>query len=829
MIKYLILFLFILSTEVAAAQFFEHEIKTINNTIPSESIFIHFDRAVYTPGDTIWFKAYIRQGVFPSGASTTLFVELFDANGKVLNRNILPVLYYSAQGFFVLPDSIPACLIAVRAYTPFMATNIKSGVYQHFLPVIAEPSDVIVPVKENNKKPSIEFFPQGGNLIANTECLLAFKAVDENGQPVSVTGYIKNNQGDTLADFKTQYDGLGSFILKASNEELTAEWWVNQQLKYTTVLPAPKSTATIEIAKTEKGDYKFRVVGNPYLVPDKTNYYLLVYSTGTALFEAAIDLKRSSVSTGVILSDSLPAGVINFMLLDEKKNIVAQRCVYHLLRNQISNILISKTPMGFEKRQLNTIELSMPDEEFTNMSIAVYDADLPEDSFFSSNILERFLLNAEFPKTVNDTQNYFTKRVIETDTYIDLLMLTTQWKNAWSNTSLTAQETVLPEGKFIQLKGKVTGLTNEELTKAGKLNLLFTSGDSIVQLLPVDILENGSIVMDNLVFFDSAKLSFYFDSKPKRKFEIEIEPPFVVDKEMPSLKYPGYNKILHSNTQITKQSRSYKEQNNLLQKSRYKVLNEIVVTGRKKTREDILDETYTTGQFRNDRAFRFDIINDPYFNTYNDIVSYLRGKVPGLQISQGALAGADLQISWRAQPTLVYVDEQYVFTSTLLNIPIDQIAYVKVFRPVFFGLRVVTEFEAKAGVVTHPSANENAGNMKPSEFFGSGGAIAVYTKRNYAVEQKKSVIPVTEKKSFVFKGYTSTPQFFNPDYEIESFDSSWIDIRKTLYWNPVVLTGGDIKKFAFQFYNNDLCKAFKLVVQGMRADGKLVWFEQVYK
>lgn len=826
MIKHLVLFLFVFSTVIANAQLLEEEKKAINNTIPPESIFIHFDRTVYTPGDTVWFKAYLRQGVFPSIISTSLFIELFDGKGNALSRMTLPILYYSAQGCFILPDTMATSLIAVRAYTAFMIQN-KTSLYHQFLPVVASSLDVVTPAIKKKSNPVIEFFPEGGHLVANVPSVIAFKAFDENNQSADVKGFVHNKHGDTLVFFKTTNNGLGSFVVKADAEALTAVWWTDEQSKFTTALPAVRNTPKLEVAKNPNGDYKFRVVRNPDVITDKSNYYLLVYTTGIGLFEAAINLKKSPYSSGIISSDSLPEGIISFTLLDEKKNVVSERRIYHLFHKQSVPLSVVTSENGFGKRQLNTFELLLPDDVFTNMSIAVYDAGLIVHNAFNSNISESFLINVELDGKIQNTQAYFKTEQQESETLIDLLMLTHEWKHSMSKSGLAPSEYILPKSMFIQLKGKVTGLNTEEISKSGKLNMLFTTADSTVQLIPMAVSENGSFELDNLVFFDSAKLSFYFDKKPKKKFEVEIEPPFINDTLIAKVEYPSYDISKQTNVSLIKQFESYREQDSILRNNRYRMLKEITVTGKKRTREDVLDETYTTGQFKNDRAFRFDIINDPYFNTYTDIVSYLRGKVPGLKVSQGSLAGADLQISWRAQPTLVYVDEQYVFTSTLLNIPIDQIAYVKVFRPVFFGLRVVTEFEANASVVTNPSVNESAGTMKQSEFFGSGGAIAIYTKRNYAAEQKKVVMPVAESKSFIYKGYSSSPQFYSPDYVTERFDNTWVDNRKTLYWNPIVITEGGTKKFTIQFYNNDMCKAYKIVVQGMRADGKLVWFEQV--
>jgi hypothetical protein len=75
------------------------------------------------------------------------------------------------------------------------------------------------------------------------------------------------------------------------------------------------------------------------------------------------------------------------------------------------------------------------------------------------------------------------------------------------------------------------------------------------------------------------------------------------------------------------------------------------------------------------------------------------------------------------------------------------------------------------------------------------------------------------------------PVFHSPDYSTESAKNSRKpDFRHTLYWNPFVelnridslreLTYG--KPVDFSFYTSDLCGEFKVIVEGITSDGKMV-------
>ncbi|MFX7140019.1 hypothetical protein ABTH88_19030, partial [Acinetobacter baumannii] len=72
--------------------------------------------------------------------------------------------------------------------------------------------------------------------------------------------------------------------------------------------------------------------------------------------------------------------------------------------------------------------------------------------------------------------------------------------------------------------------------------------------------------------------------------------------------------------------------------------------------------------------------------------------VPGLLISG---TGAQASLSWRGGTPSLFLDEMPTDVTMISGIPVQQVAYIKVFRPPFFG--------AIGG--------------------GSGGAIAVYTRK----------------------------------------------------------------------------------------------------
>ena len=58
----------------------------VNNLFPQERVYLHFDNSAYYLGETLWFKAYVTEGVkdTPSTLSKVLYVELVAPEGYVV-------------------------------------------------------------------------------------------------------------------------------------------------------------------------------------------------------------------------------------------------------------------------------------------------------------------------------------------------------------------------------------------------------------------------------------------------------------------------------------------------------------------------------------------------------------------------------------------------------------------------------------------------------------------------------------------------------------------------------------------------------------------------
>ncbi len=79
----------------------------------------------------------------------------------------------------------------------------------------------------------------------------------------------------------------------------------------------------------------------------------------------------------------------------------------------------------------------------------------------------------------------------------------------------------------------------------------------------------------------------------------------------------------------------------------------------------------------------------------------------------------------------------------------------------------------------------------------------------------------------ILLGYASPKEFYSPNYLVNSSLNEAEDLRTTLFWKPYVLTDRDSKKVNVDFFNNDVTRKIRVVLEGFTEDGKLTHIEKI--
>ena len=777
----------------------KESITTLADNFPQEKMYLHFDKPAYAPGETVWFKAYLATGVDPSNISKTLYIDFIDVSGKLLKHCIEPIYDASASGDFNVPLEYKNQTVFVKAYTRWMLNFDSTFFYRKPLQIVqAKPS--LNKSINNIEKTEAKFLPEGGDLIDGIESKIAFKAVGFDGRPATIKGVVHNAAGQQVAEIKTEHDGMGSFLLTPkAGEVYTAKWKDASGNSYETILPDTKQYgATIQIKLQDKT--RGFVIQRSQTAPDNfKKVYIAATMQQHLVYLAAANLADNFVTGGAIPVSELPSGILQVTLFDSAFNAVAERVTFINNNDYFFTPEAGFAQLGTDKRKPNTLVIDVPDTLATNLSVSVTDANVGIDS--SDDIISRLLLTADLKGNIFHPSYYFKNDSNSLQQQLDLVMLTNGWRRIdWQNVVNNKWPVIkyVNDTEYINLSGKIFGATPQDL-RQGAMIMLMTDNtgkkDSTRKLEQALIDANATFSKPDFILFDTTKV--YYRVSGSESFANSSSVTF--NNSMPSNKivpWDTMHTIFFADTATENFRRRLAIQEMANQRMRLNAtLQDVVVTTKAKSPMQVLDEKYTSGLFSSGDSYQFDLMTDPFSKSATDIFTYLQGKVAGLLISGGS-GGSTPSVSWRGGTPSFYYNESPVDVSMLSTINVNDIAYVKVFRPPFFG--------TSSG--------------------GASGAIAVYTKKGGDVQQPD------KGKGLPYKmiiGYTSQKEFYSPDYASFNTPADQDDMRTTLYWNPMILTTPENHSIRLHFYNNDFTQSFRVIVEGMRADGKLAHIEKV--
>jgi hypothetical protein len=765
---------------------------------PQEKMFVHFDKNYYNPGETIWFKAYLFTGLTRSQVSKNLYAELRDEKGVLIDKKTAPVVFSGAASHFTLPDSFPKTKVVFRAYTTAMLNGDTDFIYVKPLRIINQ-SKRTASTKPIAVAPQVRFLPEGGEWITGLPAVMAFITTGTNEMPVNSRGFIKGSDGKQVVMFESLHDGMGSFnITPQAGQTYTAVWKDDKGKEFTTQLPKPKDNGIALQVTDAEGGKKFTVERQAHAGEDLQTLTVIGVLNEQLAYQAKLNLTTKSNVSAVIPVNDLPSGILAITVFDKHMRPVTERITFINNNNYEFDADAWISDLNIGKRALNRAEVKISDTVSANVSISITDADIDVPANEQDNIVTRMLLTGDLRGKINNPYYYFFSTADSTSYYLDLVMLTHGWRRyQWDNVlSGKVPPATYRESNYLALSGKLVNAQGGSFEPNLMLNGFMKTMDSASTFVVFPVERTGNVLSDGLIFYDSVKLYLQFNDKQK-DFEpsmlnlnngllqnIPTEGLSSLQKNAP---YEPDSSIMAKNAKINSEelkmaAKKYKDAHEL---------QNVTVTARAKTNIDVLDQKYASAMFSGD-AKQFDIINDPSAQGSLSIFQYLQGKVAGLQITT---SGANTSLSWRGSTPVLYLDEMQANVSTIQTLSMSNVAYVKVFNP------------SSAGVIS------NSG----------GGVISIYTRKGGDVAQ------TTDSKLGLVKltGYSPIKEFYSPDYASATTDTYYDDLRTTLYWNPFVILDKTKKRFKFQFYNNDISTRFRIVMEGINEDGKLVHVEKV--
>jgi hypothetical protein len=787
---------FIAAATGVMAQRIDSLLSILDQNYPQEKIHLHMDKLYYNPGETIWFKAYITTDNLPAAISKTCYAELVDEKGTLLQRKMMPLVESGAASNFDLPDTLHSNKLYIRAYTSWMLNFDSSLLYLQ--PVH------IIPLKTAVKKLpvtpgyTLTLFPEGGDLVQDISSKVAFKATDQEGTPVAVSGNVVDANGKKITSFSSVHGGMGYFSLQPLvNEKYKAVWKDKIGLQHETPLPDAKMNGLVLSVANSAGRILYTLTRSDNVPQSLTSYFVVAQMQQRLMYSAKINLSKKTTVTAPIITDSLPNGILQLTVFNADEAPVAERIVFINNNTYYFNTDLHAVEKKLTKRGRNVLQVDVGDNLLTNLSISVTDGGLNPITNNEENIFTQFLLSSDLKGYVFNPAYYFSSDEDSVKQNLDLVMMTNGWRRfKWEN--VLAEKwpviTLRPEN-FLSIKGKVLGLSKLQLNGKALSGILKTkNGGTNYFSIPVE--NDGQFNVPNLYFFDTAKLYYQFNNDKDKSLTTSAS--FAFNNSF--VKSPGQSISLFSSLYapvkpdsiiLLKSSSLAKLQREQTERNKIQTLSTVVVKIRQKSLKEKMDEQYTSGFFSGGDGYTFTTDDDPFAKSAQSILSYLQGKVAGLQIS----TNGDGSATWRGSATSFFLNESNTDLNQLQSVSMTDVAMIKVFRPPFFG--------ATGG--------------------GSGGAIAVYTKKGAAATANVKGLDFTN-----LAGYSVIKQFYSPNYETTN-DPAVADYRTTLYWNPFILMDKTNRRVTIPFYNSDNCKKLRVTIEGINELGQLTREEKFFE
>ena len=730
-----------------------------------ERIHLQYNQEKYSPGDTVWFKAFLRKADKPSFTSHNLYVQLQDIRGRRILENKIPVIGATAVGHFVIPDSLRNPWYVIRAFTPETVVYDEPFIYKHLLQLGNH--------TEKNGHPICSVKPEAGLFPENIPTRFFVKTLTEKGQPVAVTGTIRDRLGNQLLHFQTKNSGTTSFVLTSKPGEQYDVFYRYDNKDYSIPLPVADSIGMgLEIIKNGSS-YRCIIKRTTLRAAYPEQIQLSVKHQNNLIFFKEYILNKEK---NLELPFNLPSssnGFYEFMLENKQGEVIASRLLIHEPEKLLSPVDLDTVSVSLQPRSLNRFYLRFPDTlpRTFAVSVTAIEADRPAHSpdpiFFNMLIPGNFL---EDPSGIG----YPFGKLMQTQMNEELLneVLAFYHFKGFSQTKAALHDPYL-----IRLSGTVFHPKTKEVIQGGRLSIwLMNDRKQLFLESPVD--DDGKFAVDSIVFFGDATVYYTYTNRKNRIQDVTLIRD-TVERDPLFDRSPDYRqwfaKLIDTSKIYLNEAAPDQSGTTLA-----------AVTVFSKIKLPPLVEKYVSERFRYDGTSIFDMTKT---NTVAPPLDLILTKIPGIILERGAFGipgrlktktyyGFN-SAQWEVD---IFIDERRATVEEIETLQTQEIAlirYVKTGFPV--------------------------------------GAVFIYLKK---ADERRVNIPAAA-NYFSLKGYSPLLNFRKVDYALINNYSNSTDKRIALLWTSGIYLGQPGDDQLIEFYTNESARGYQIIIEGLDIRGRM--------
>lgn len=503
------------SSDTIFSRYFRYA-QNFADSYPREKVSLHLDNASYYLGDTIWFKAYVvtAEQNLPTTISKPLYVELLDQLGNVVERQIIQLTDGEGTGQIILNNTFFTGYYEMRAYTKWMLAFDNPSCFSRVLPVYRKRlSDEETPrsiatyrmdasmkqrPKDKEKKFTVRFFPEGGQLVKGISSIVAFEATSRDKGAADVEGTVVLPSGEELAHIRSLHDGMGYFeykpeekagVAKIDYEGSTYQFDLPEALPQGYVLRIDNRREMLDITVARSSQAM------------KDTLAVFVSSQGRPYKCMTLDFEDELNCQFRISTKELPPGVQQISLVNLKGETLCERFCYVMPRS--SMLLACKTDHAlYRPFEPVTCRIKVRDHlnrpVQANLSVSIRNGVESDFREYDHSIYTDLLLVSDLKGYIHQPGFYFENQSAERFKMLDVLLLVRGWRK-YDLSRLIGKRSFLPRylpETSLTLYGQVESYFGKALRNVGVSILARRDSVSIAGMTKTDSLGYFSAPVD---------------------------------------------------------------------------------------------------------------------------------------------------------------------------------------------------------------------------------------------------------------------------------------------------------------------------------------------
>ena len=826
---------------------FAGNIHQFNSIFPQEKVYLQFDNTSYYSGETIWFKAFVvNASTLQRAQSKVLYVDLISPTGTLLKQQKLKIDDGQTDGSFSLLDGTvsqanekrgrigyPSGFYEVRAYTNYMLNFSEESVFSRVFAVYEKPQQEggyytenptikqhkresweLRPKTEKPNKINCSFYPEGGHIVMGKPCRIAFKITDDTGLGVDATGVLKSS-GLT---FSTLHDGMGFFTFIPQNNRNLVEITVGDK------------SQTFELPRTESIGCALSV--NPYgtdsvkLKVDCTSGLadncigMTLTCRGELLEFCTFDINQPVEKA--ISMRGVPEGVCRIHIFDSAGNIYASRSIYHHSQDFKTPVLeVIPDQHHYTPFEKVALSFSLKDGQGNPLQnsfcLSVRDV-RGQANACADDLRTSLLLSSDLKGLIENPSWYFESDDPERDQALDLLMFVQGWER-YDWMTMTGQKDFSGSHhleKSLAMNGWILNSSGKKTLAGIKINALLA-----MQTQDERITRKYSCATDTSGYFSIdiepefyGRASFGIHAKARKRL-IGPDARIMFERSMkPAIRpYLQQELVFNSRLSMPVQSHGIKQQDiddqlpAVINVDEGILLPDVDISEKRKYIDYFTFTAYDVGTDAEVEMDKGEYTTDmmgylidkgyAFFNTLNDGV-LINGYKPFFYIHD---ANSFYYAGSNANPDTKYLKSILVYD--------DLVSMADILKECTLMPKDMRNPLTSPFISIKEYAPEFDREMNERYLL-----IDILVKERKDLGKKGDIYNIN-KRITTIDGYSIPYVFYSPEYPEGPIPGD-VDYRRTIYWNPNVVTDST-GSAQVEFYNNSYSTRFNITGAGITA------------